>query len=258
MVALGVLLALCAIPAAVLLGGNSGANLTADRGAEILRRAADKLGSLRSYHFRLSGARGTSASILYDLDIVADDGASGQITIDGLTAAVIQKNGRTYLRGEAFVALEYGQQAGETAGPDWVQVTPETPPDLQLELLSSTRLFVRCLKAQHGTVTVDGEGKTDGRVTWKLHDHGDRPGTTPEVAYVSSDGTYDLIRIERTGPRTPGPNDPSCGVVDPDQNAQLLAHLEFSEFNEPVHVFSPDTTKILPSTIRSPPPSPIA
>jgi hypothetical protein len=158
------------------------------------------------------------------------------LSIHGATAEVIVSGGNAYLRANAAFWVPHFGQRGQLFAERWVEIPPS-----QISALTNQaghfapQTIGRCLGEDHGTLSVAGHTRVDGRPAIVLRDAGNTPGGTPSLVAVAASGTPYPLRDTATGPTRAG------GRIDTCNNGKgedLRGTLTFSQFGH-VEVHAP-------------------
>jgi hypothetical protein len=233
---LGILLAACGG------SGGGGSNGEADKSPDqILSDAVAALKSAKSVHLvatenasstpDASGATGGPINIA--ADVQTPGAVSGTFSQGGATGHFVLIGGKFYLQGKQLLNKLGGQATADVVGDNWVVVPASTGGSGVGDLADMNKLAT-CLQQQHGTLSKGGTATVNGQDVVIVVDKGDKPGGQPGKLYVATSGTAYLLKVEQSGPVTPGgdSNGP-CGSSNSGGTAT------FSDYNKSVTVTPP-------------------
>jgi hypothetical protein len=213
-------------------GGNGEPQKTPD---QVLGDAAAALKAASSFHLAVAvdgGAQGGKLDI--SADLVAPSTVSGTITQGGVTGHFVFAGGHVYLQGRDFLQSLAGQQTATAIGDRWV-VAPASAAASGVGQIADMQKFADCLVQNHGTLS-KSTGKLGGQDAVVLTDKGDKPGTQPSRLYVAAGGTPYPLKLEITGPTTPGA---PAGATCTSSGGGSTGSLSFSDYGKSYSIAAP-------------------
>jgi hypothetical protein len=224
---------LCAVTALLLTacGGNGEADKPA---TQVLSDASQALKSATSFHLAvLAEGGGQSGRVEIGADVVSPSTVSGTIKQGGVTGHFVFAGGRVYLQGRQFLTALAGAQTAETIGDRWV-IAPSSAATSGIGQIADMQKFATCLVENHGTLS-KSSGSVNGQDAVVLTDKADRPGTQPGKLYVAASGTAYPLKLEITGPTTPGtPTNSACSST-----GSSTGSLTFSDYGKSFSIAAP-------------------
>jgi hypothetical protein len=211
---------------------------------QVLQDAANALKSAKSFHLvavvnndnATPGATPSplSGTLTISADVVSPSTVSGTLTQSGVTAHFIFANNKVYLQGKDFLGKLAGDQVASQIGDSWI-AAPASAAGSGVGQIADMNKFADCLAQNHGTLS-KSTGNLNGQDVVVLTDKGDKPGTQPGKLSIISSGTPYPIKLEMTGPVTPGtPANSSCSS----SGSSSTGSLTFSDYGKSYSIAAP-------------------
>jgi hypothetical protein len=205
----------------------------------ILQDVKRDLGSVKSLHFAGSQKEKGGTTKLA-ADVIGTTSASISITEGKASARMILLPGAAYLKGNAAFWKTTGKGGAEVAkrvGSHWVKVPGKTGGGISALVKEfSPKQLASCVDVGVGTLTKKSTGMLGDKPVVVLQDAGDKPGTTPGLLYVATDGPILPLRAVQTGQRKAGKIDKKCQDAD---DKSTSSDLTFSNFNKVAKITAP-------------------
>jgi hypothetical protein len=206
----------------------------------ILQDVKRDLATVKSLHFQGS-EKDKDGTTKLAADVVGSTSANITITENTATAHLILLPSAAYLKGNAAFWKTTGKNGDAVAkkvGSHWVKVPAKTVGSFgSLAKEFSPKQLASCVDVGLGTLTKKSTGTLAGKPVVLLQDAGDKPGTTPGVLYVTTDGPILPLRAVQTGKRKPGGKiDKQCQDAD---DTSTSSDLTFSNFNKVAKITAP-------------------
>jgi hypothetical protein len=206
----------------------------------ILEDVQRDLGQVKSLHFAGS-EKDKDGTTKLSADVIGTTSASISLTEGTSTARMILLAHAAYLKGNAAFWKTTGKNGSAVAkkvGDHWVKVPGKSVGGISALIKEfSPKQLASCMDAGVGTLTKKSTGTLDGRPIVVLQDAGDKPGTTPGLLYVTTDGPILPLRAVQTGKRKAGGKiDKTCQDAD---DTSTSSDLTFSNFNKVAKITAP-------------------
>jgi hypothetical protein len=228
-------------------GGAAGAVIASADGGEadkdpkaILQDVKRDLANVKSLHFAGS-EKDKDGTTKLAADIVGSTAARLTISEGGATAQMVLLPKAMYIKANAAFWKTAGKDGGtlaKKAGGRWIKMSAKTFGSVtSLTKEFSPKELASCTDVGLGTITKKSTGTLAGHPVVLLQDAGDKPGTTPGVLYVTTDGPILPLRAVQTGKRKPGGKiDKKCQDAD---DTSTSSDLTFSNFNKVAKITAP-------------------